>query len=76
MMSTGATLGAVLFVGLVAWLLFDLILYMAGKETFSQWVIKQSSKNKVFARVVLFVILCGAALLLIHFETFHFIWND
>ena len=73
-MSTGLILGVFLLVQLTNWLLLDLIFYLKGEETFSQWIIRRSKISKFFAWAVLIMILCVALILILHFETFTFVF--
>lgn len=67
-MSYGEFLGVTLLVFLVVWLLADLIIWLSGRETLSQWIIKESKKRLAFNIMALVVTIGLAAILVWHWE--------
>lgn len=73
-MTTGHILG--LFLSMIAlqaivWGIIDFLAWRKGKQTFSQWVIGESRKRRLFAKVVFGILLFFQALLVwlyFHFE--------
>lgn len=64
MLSTGAILGILL----VGWLFLDLLLYLTGNQTFSQWVIVTTRESRLKKVATIGVIVCIATWLIFHFE--------
>lgn len=73
--STGLGLGALLIALLLFWGLLDFLAWVFGWETFSQWIIKTSERNRTLAVLFLLIILLGAGWLVVHFELPETIWN-
>jgi hypothetical protein len=67
-MTSGALLGLILGLFLVLWLTTDFILFLIGKQTFSQWVIRHARKRLFFTLIALFLIIGTATVLIWHFE--------
>ena len=67
-MSTGEWLGLFLLLFFFVWGAIDAYIWHTGRQTFSQWIIRESKKRKSFA-VGVFVVITGLWLwLLDHFE--------
>lgn len=67
-MSTGLILGVIGAILLIGWLLIDLLLWILGLQTFSQWLIQKATESRTFAIIALLVIVGTAAILIWHFE--------
>lgn len=67
-MSTGEGLGLVLGLFLISWVSVDIYMWESGRQTFTQWVIKESKKRLSFTIVALVLIIGGASWLVWHFE--------
>jgi len=78
-MDTGEWLGLILLVFFTIWGAADAIIWHKGKQTFSQWVIRQSRKRKYFA-LFAFAVITGLWFWLIdHFELIEIInehWKE
>jgi hypothetical protein len=61
-------MAVILVLGVGAYLLLDLSLWLVGYQTLSQWVIKKSKESRAFGFFVFVVVLGGAILLLWHWE--------
>lgn len=72
-MYSGAILGIVLFSFLTLWGIADFIIWLTGRQTFSQWVIKKSKERASFAVASLLIITLFALWLIVHFELFDII---
>ena len=70
-MSTGFLLSSYLILSLIAFGLVDVGLWITGRETMSQWVIKYGKKYRMVGIIALgfCLLLCaGGLLLLLHWE--------
>lgn len=67
-MTNGASLALALTLGLLGWLLADLIEWLLGRETMSQWVIRRSYQSKRFAWTVVFIMAAAFIVLFQHWE--------
>ena len=67
-MDNGLSLFLTLAVLIISWLAVDLSVFLLGKETASQWIIKIAKRDKVFGWCMLAVVVLVAAVLIVHWE--------
>lgn len=59
----------VVMVGLfTAFIVVDVLIYVTGYQTLSQWVIKKARQSKLIAVLIILIIVLFAAWLIAHFE--------
>jgi uncharacterized Tic20 family protein len=74
-MPTGELLGWILLVLVLSWGAADLVVWLTGRQTFSQWVIKESKKRLSFALTALCIVVFFGWWLIDHWELFDIIWE-
>lgn len=70
-MTTGALLSAYLILSLIAFGLVDVGLWITGRQTMSQWIIKLANRNVLFGYLALafcFCLVVGGVVLVKHWE--------
>lgn len=59
----------VVMIGLfTAFIVVDVLIYLTGYQTLSQWVIKKARQSKLIAVLIILIIVLFAAWLIAHFE--------
>lgn len=66
--SSGEFLGLLLGILISGWLFLDLVVWLLGYQTLSQWVIREGTKRLTFVLGTLLLIIGTASLLIWHFE--------
>lgn len=74
-MPTGEALGWILLALVLGWGGADVWAWVTGRQTFSQWVIKESKKRLSFAFVTYLIIVFFAVWLILHWELPSIIWR-